>query len=79
MNELDQNYKAFIYKKMITARPYETDFISGFERSYPDSFTSAVSKLEKVLYSHTGRVAGHLANLYPAGLKDSFFNLFPPI
>lgn len=79
INEVDEYFKGFLYKRMTTARPYETDFVASFDRNYPKSFRSAVLKLEKVLHDHTGRMAGHLANLYPADVKDSFFNLFPPI
>ena len=77
--EVDEYFKGFLFRRMITARPYEENFVVNFNQNFPDSFTSSVSKLEKVLYNHTGRIAGHLANIYPAEVRDSFFNLFPPI
>ncbi|HAK46672.1 MAG TPA: hypothetical protein DCO79_12245 [Spirochaeta sp.] len=79
VEEIDEYFKGFLYKRMIAARPYESDFVENFDRNFPDSFTSAVTKIEKILYSHTGRISGHLANLYPAEVESSFFDLFPRI
>ena len=72
MNEVNEYFKGFLYKRMTAARPNETGFVSEFERNFPESFIASAAKLEKVLHAHTGRITGHLANLYPAELKDSF-------
>ena len=79
IDEVNDYFKGFLYKKMIAARPYEESFINEFNLNFPDSFTRAVTNLEDILYNHTGRIAGHLANLYPAGISRSFFDLFPSI
>lgn len=79
VNETDEYFKGFMYTRMTAARPYEKDFVADFERNFPESFTNSVYSSEKILYNIAGRLAGHLANIYPAELKDSFFNLFPPL
>lgn len=79
IEEVDEYFKGFLYKRMVAARPYESDFVANFDKNFSNSFTSAVTKIEKILYSHTGRISGQLANLYPVEVKDSFFNLFPSI
>lgn len=77
--EADDYFKGFLYRKMIAARPWEKEFVDDFERTHPDSFRNTVAELSKILASYTGRQAGHLANLYPAALSESFFDLFPPV
>ena len=77
--ETDEYFKGFLYTRMIAARPYESGFVENFERNFSDSFVTSVFNLENILYSYTGRTSGHLANLYPAELRDSFFDLFPPL
>ena len=77
--ETDEYFKGFLYTRMIAARPYESGFVENFERNFSDSFATSVFNLENILYSYTGRTSGHLANLYPAELRDSFFDLFPPL
>ena len=79
VNDVDDYFKGFLYDKMTTARPYETNFVADFNRNYPESFRQAVSSLGEVLYDYTGREPGHLANLYPENLSQSFFNLFPSV
>ena len=79
LDEVDEYFKGFLYTRMIAARPWEKVFVENFDRRYTTSFTSAVLRLEKILYTYTGRASGHLANLYPAELNESFFDLFPPI
>jgi len=63
---------------MVAARSYEKEFVDNFLRTRPSSFTQTASALGDVLRAYTGRGPGHLANLYPADLPSSFFNLFPP-
>ena len=77
--EIDEYFKGFLYRRMVAARPYESGFIDTFEQNFGNSFRTTVSNLEKILYNHTGRIAGHLANIYPAELKRSFFDLFPSL
>ena len=79
MEEVDEYFKGFLYTRMLAARPYEKDFVAEFDKNFNNSFIFSVTKLEKILYNHTGRITGHLANLYPAGVEDSFFNLFPSL
>lgn len=77
--EVNEYFKGFLYKRMIAARPYEEDFVESFDSNYGNSFVNSVSKLENILYNHTGRIAGHLANIYPVEIKESFFDLFPSL
>ncbi len=79
VEEIDEYFKGFLYKRMIAARPWEKPFVEAFDADFPESFTKTVKKLEAVLYEHTGRIAGHLANLYPIEIKGNFFDLFPTI
>ncbi|MDC7225747.1 MAG: hypothetical protein PQJ61_03160 [Spirochaetales bacterium] len=79
VEEIDEYFKGFLYKKMIAARPWENEFVAEFEKNNSTSFRSTVSKLEKILYNYTGRLSGHLANLYPIEIDEQFYNLFPPI
>ncbi len=77
--EVNEYFKGFLFRKMTEARPYESKFVEEFDKNFPDSFINGVSKLEEILYNRTGRIAGHLANLFPVEIKDGFFDLFPPI
>jgi len=78
MDETDDYFKGFMSRRMVAARSYEKEFVDNFLRTRPSSFTQTASALGDVLRAYTGRGPGHLANLYPADLPSSFFNLFPP-
>ncbi|MDC7125152.1 MAG: hypothetical protein PQJ46_06275 [Spirochaetales bacterium] len=76
LEETDDYFKGFLYKRMVVARPYEKDLVETFDAAYPESFVNSAKALEKILHSYTGREAGHLANLYPANITNSFYDLF---
>lgn len=78
IDEVDDYFKGFLYVKMTAARPWETPFVNNFEQNHSASFRNTVKQLGSVLKAYTDRNPGHLANLYPEKLSESFFNLFPP-
>ena len=70
-------FKTFMYKRLTAARPRERAFVDSFETENSETFRTTSRKLGRVLHEYTGREAGQLANLYPADLPQSFFDLFP--
>ena len=77
IEEINDYFKLFLYKRMIASRPYEKSFVANFDKKHPDAFINTARMLDKILNKYTGYKAGNLANICPVAIEEQFYDLFP--